>query len=115
MAGVLAWRAAGGDRRAGLGARGVRGEGGGERWGADAARGEVRMRGVLVRGEPQGSPFFVRVLRGDWRWLGSRGSVFQTGLPLWTGYRGSEDPRLLRDRPTDGAAWTAKIYAGFMG
>ena len=69
MAGVLAWRAAGGDRRAGLGARGVRGEGGGERWGADAARGEVRMRGVLVRGEPQGSPFFVRVLRGDWRRL----------------------------------------------
>ena len=60
MAGVLAWRAAGGDRRAGLGARGVRGEGGGERWGADAARGEVRMRGVLVKGEPQGSPFFVR-------------------------------------------------------
>ena len=30
-------------------------------------------------------------------------------------YRGSESPLLLRDRPTDGAAWTAKIYAGFMG
>ena len=26
--------------------------------------------------------------------------------------RGSKDPRLLRDRPTDGAAWVAKFYAG---
>ena len=35
---------------------------------------------------------------------GSRGSVFQTGLPLWARNRGFENPRLLRDRPTDGAA-----------
>ena len=30
------------------------------------------------------------------------GSVFQTGLPLWASNRESKDPRLLRDRPTDG-------------
>lgn len=35
----------------------------GERWGEDAARGEMRMRGVLVEGGPCGPPFFVRSVR----------------------------------------------------
>ena len=41
----------------------------------------------------------------------SCGSVFQTGLPYRAGIQGSKAPRLLRDRPTDGAAFCAKIYA----
>ena len=36
---------------------------------------------------------------------GSRGSVFQTVLPFGHGIRGFKNPRLLRDRPTDGAAF----------
>ena len=44
----------------------------------------------------------------------SRGSVFQTGLPLWARIRGVENPRLLRDRPSDGLHLCAKNYAGFM-
>ena len=43
---------------------------------------------------------------------GSRGSVFQTGLPFRQESGGFENPRLLRDRPSDGAAWVAKIIAG---
>ena len=43
---------------------------------------------------------------------GSRGSVFQTGLPFWARIRGFKNPRLLRDRPTDGAARAAKICVG---
>ena len=77
-----------GMERAGLGERGVRGAGGGERWGEDAARGEVRMRGVLGRGEPCGSP-------------------------LWARIRGSKDPRLFKDRPTDGAASVCENLCGF--
>ena len=42
----------------------------------------------------------------------SCGSVFQTGLPLWARNRGSKDPRLLRDRPADGAAWARKNLCG---
>ena len=45
----------------------------------------------------------------------SRGSVFQTGLPLWARNRGSKDPRLLRDRPTDGAALVCKNICGREG
>ena len=75
----------------------------------------MRMEWVLVKGEPQGSPFFVRVLCGSWRRLRARGAVFQTGLPLWARIRGFENPRLLRDRPTDGAAWAARIYEGLRG
>ena len=52
---------------------------------------------------------------GDINGARSSWSVFQTGLPLWASNRGSKDPRLLRDRPTDVAAWTEKIYAGFTG
>ena len=63
---------------------------------------------------------FMRVLIGVgnklWRgWLAvrrSRGSVFQTGSPFRRGDRGFKNPRLLRDRPTDGAAWVAsKVHA----
>ena len=36
-------------------------------------------------------------------------------LALWARIRGFETPRLLRDRPTDGAARAAKIYAGGKG
>ena len=49
-------KAAGGDRCAGLGERGVRGAGGGERRGEDAARGAVRMKDSLRGGGPCGSP-----------------------------------------------------------
>ena len=33
-------------------------------------------------------------------------------LASQTRIRGSKDPRLLRDRPTDGATFFAKIHAG---
>ena len=42
--------------------------------------------------------------------------VMRVSLSDWLAFqariRGSKDPRLLRDRPTDGAAWAAKIHAG---
>ena len=42
--------------------------------------------------------------------------VMRVSLSDWLAFqariRGSKDPRLLRDRPTDVAAWAAKIYAG---
>ena len=41
----------------------------------------------------------LRVSLSDWL-------AFQTRI------RGSKDPRLLRDRPTDGATFFAKIHAG---
>ena len=41
--------------------------------------------------------------------------VTRVSLSDWLAFqariRGSKDPRLLRDRPTDGAAWVAKICA----
>ena len=33
-------------------------------------------------------------------------------LALWARIRGFKNPRLLRDRPTDGAALAARIHAG---
>ena len=43
----------------------------------------------------------------------SRGSVFQTGLPFRRESGGVENPRLLRDRPTGGAAVAVHNYVGF--
>ncbi len=43
----------------------------------------------------------MRATLSDWH-------AFQAGI------RGSKDPRLLRDRPSDGAALAAKIYAFFL-
>ena len=43
------------------------------------------------------------------------GSVFQTVCPLGRGHRGFENPRLFKDRPADGAALAAQIYAGCVG
>ena len=41
--------------------------------------------------------------------------VMRVSLSDWLAFqariRGSKDPRLLRDRPPDGAAWVAKICA----
>ena len=45
----------------------------------------------------------------------SRGSVFQTDLPFRQESRGFKNPRLLRDRPSDGAAGTYKFYAVIFG
>ena len=44
----------------------------------------------------------TRVSLSDWL-------AFQAGI------RGFKNPRLLRDRPTDGAAWMAKICEGMGG
>ena len=42
--------------------------------------------------------------------------VTRVSLSDWLAFqariRGSKEPRLLRDRPSDGAALAAKIYAG---
>ena len=44
-----------------------------------------------------------------------RAKVTRVSLSDWLALRarirGSKDPRLLRDRPTDGAAWAARIHA----
>ena len=40
---------------------------------------------------------------------GSHGSVFQTVLPYRAGIRRSKAPRLLRDRPSDGAAGVRRL------
>ena len=41
----------------------------------------------------------------DWERCVLPGSVFQTGLPLRARIQGAENPRLLREGSTDGAAW----------
>ena len=73
----------------------------------------MRMKRSFGKGRAAGIALFLCVLRGNWRRLGSCGSVFQTGLPLWARNRGSKDPRLLRDRPSDGAALVRKNLCGF--
>ena len=42
---------------------------------------------------------------------GHAGQSFSLACAGGQGFWGSEDPRLLRDRPTDGAAKTSEIYA----
>ena len=49
---------------------------------------------------PLDAVMVMRATLSDWH-------AFQAGI------RGSKDPRLLRDRPSDGAALAAKIYAFF--
>ena len=46
--------------------------------------------------------------------VGPPESVFQTGLPFRQGYRGFENPRLFKDRPTDGAALVHKSMRLFL-
>ncbi len=60
----------------------------------------VQLAGVRA----EGLALSLCVLRGDRRRRGSRGAVFQTGLPFGRESGGLKTPRLLRDRPTDGAA-----------
>ena len=44
-------------------------------------------------------------------WRGVTRVSLSDWLASQTRIRGSKDPRLLRDRPTDGAAWAARIHA----
>lgn len=67
-----------------------------KRWIARAGAENCIQKEVVI------APLYVKyvvTLRRSW----PHGSVFQTGLPLGQGDRGSEDPRLLRERPADGA------------
>ena len=106
-------RAAGGDRCAGLGERNVRGAGGGERWGEDAARGEMRMKGMCKKGRAGRLALFLCELCGGGI---EAAKVTRVSLSDWLAFqariRGAKDPRLLRDRPTDGAARAAEIMRG---
>ena len=53
-------------------------------------------------------------LRGyDMFMVGHAGQSFRLVLPFGQESGGFQTPGLLRDRPTDGAAWVAEICAGF--
>ncbi len=74
----------------------------------------------------QGGGIVCKVMEKLWRSCGGGSarqrvticswSVTRVSLSDWLAFqariRGFENPRLLRDRPTDGAAFCAKIYAG---
>ena len=57
--------------------------------------------------------FWEGIVHGFWRW------VMRVSLADWLALqariRGFENPRLLRDRPSDGAALAAKILWGCFG
>ena len=57
--------------------------------------------------------WFRKDVGGTVHAVGCWGQSFRLACPAGQGDRGSEDPRLLRDRPADGAALAAKMHADY--